>query len=414
MKGLKIKIQTLLICGVLITGLFSSCASDENIDNDNKVNAGDKVLSLTINTPKATTTSGAKTRATNLTGSNADEDQINRLTIGIFDQTGTTVRTIQELTVGTGAGYFSTPTGTPNTTTATLVTNSLANNDQVLVAVNAPVEKFNGCTNVNDFEAKTIDLDVALATSSTGSTAPSEATNNIPMFGSGSIAASGTTFTASVNVQHQLAKITVGTVKVNFAQNGPYAKATFQPTSFFLINVPSDLAFSTVAFPAVNPTSFFHGWAASTSTSDLKAYLGTDIFSTPYSALKYSTLVAENSISPNSILYTMPNNVTDHNTKLVIGGEFNPDPSNVSNHSTTVYYPVNINAVYNKSTKQFDPATNGGPNAKSVYPNKNYICTVNIMTKGAALPTDQIDPEAVSVDVTVTPFVPVTQTTDFE
>ena len=107
MKGLKIKIQALLLCGVLITGLFSSCASDENIDNGNKVNAGDKVLTLTLNTPKATTTSGAKTRATNMTQTDigTKENQINLLTIGIFKVNGdgtTTVRTIQELPSGTG------------------------------------------------------------------------------------------------------------------------------------------------------------------------------------------------------------------------------------------------------------------------------------------------------------------------
>lgn len=416
MKGLKIKIQALLLCGVLITGLFSSCASDENIDNGNKVNAGDKVLTLTLNTPKATTTSGAKTRVTNMTA-NTTEDQINRLTIGIFDAAGTTVRTIQELssndTPGT-TGSFTTDDDTKKTT-ATLVTNSLADKDKVLVAVNAPAGTFKGCKTVSDFEARTIAIDAALATPKSGTVGAAEATDNIPMYGIGSIAASGTTFTASVNVQHQLAKITVGTVKVNFAQNGPYANATFQPTSFFLINVPSDLAFSTAAFPSVNPTSFFHGWAASTSTSDLKAYLGTGIFSTAYSALKYSNVVEENSISPNSILYTMPNNVTDHNTKLVIGGEFDSDGSGTS-VPTTVYYPVNINWVYDTDSKTSGPADGGkgGPTAKAVYPNKNYICNITIKTKGADSPNTTIDPEDVSVTVTVTGFSEASQNTTFE
>ena len=412
MKGLKIKIQALLLCGVLITGLFSSCASDENIDNGNKVNAGDKVLTLTLNTPKATT-SGAKTRATNMTA-NSTEDQINRLTIGIFDAAGTTVRTIQELspnaTPGT-TGTFNTASGT---STATLVTNSLASNDQVLVAVNAPSGTFNGCASVTDFEGKAITIDVALATPQSGTVGAAEATDNIPMYGKGTITAPvspATTYTSSLAVQHQLAKITLNSLAVAFDQNGPYKTATFQPTSFFLINVPSDLAFSTAAWPTTAPTSFFHGWAASTSTTDLKAYLGTGIFSTAYSALKYSALVNENSIQPNSILYTMPNNnVTNNNTKLVIGGEFSSDGHSAA---TTVYYPVNINWKYDATSKTSGPAE-ASTTTKAVYPNRNYQCDITIKTKGAPSPTTSIDPEDVTVTVTVSAFKPVSQGTIFE
>ena len=408
MKGLKIKIQALLLCGVLITGLFSSCASDENIDNGNKVNAGDKVLTLTLNTPKATTTSGAKTRAdgTNITG-NPTEDQINRLTIGIFDQAGTTVRTIQELTVGTGAGYFTTPTGTPNTTTATLVTNSLANNDQVLVAANAPAGTFNGCKTVSDFEVRTIAIDAALATPSTGTAdITKEAIDNIPMYGTGSITASGTTYTSVVAIQHQLAKITLNTLGVAFDQNGPYKSATFKPTSFFLINVPGDLKFNSDAWSGSAAT--YQGWDNS-DAGNYKAYLGTG-------DQTYAALTGTISITPGNIFYTMPNSdATTKNTKLVIGGIFDPDPSITDpSQASTVYYPVNINAVYNKANKNFDPADKGGSLAKSVYPNKNYICKVYIKTKGATSPTDQIDPEAVSVEVTVTPFVDADQDTTFE
>lgn len=429
MKGLKIKIQALLLCGVLITGLFSSCASDENIDNGNKVNAGDKVLTLTLNTPKATTTSGAKTRATNMTQADittkGTENKINRLTIGIFSSDGNTVRTIQELSSGTTSPSFSTSGAT---TTATLVTNSLKDGDKVLVAANAPTGTFNGCTTASSFQSKAIAIDVALTTPATDpADITKEATDNLPMYGDAttntdpSVSGNGvivapvspsTTYTAKVDVQHQLAKITLASLTVDFDPNGPYKSATFQPTSFFLLNVPQTLSFSNDA--STGSTDFLHGWAAADGTttptvSTFKKYLGTDIFSTSYGAMS-----GTKTINPNNIFYTIPNSNTTNNTKLVIGGEFDADGSGSAASPTTVYYPVNINWVYDKTKTPADVPAESGSVAKQVYPNKNYKCLVTIKTMGAKSPSDKIDPEAASITVSVLSFTDVTQNTSFE
>ncbi|WP_025883800.1 fimbrial protein [Segatella paludivivens] len=343
MKGLTIKIQALLLCGVLITGLFSSCASDENIDNGNKVNAGDKVLTLTLNTPKATTTSGAKTRTTSMTA-NTTEDQINRLTIGIFSSDGNTVRTIQELSSGTTTGTYSTASGI---TTATMVTNSLQAGDIVLVAANAPTGTFKGCTKASDFTAKSIAIDVALATPAGAADLTKEAMDNIPMYGDASTSGTGngvivaptgtaTTYTATVKIQHQLAKITLNTLGVAFDQNGPYKAATFKPTSFFLINVPDNLNFNAAVWNG--STAQWQGFDNTTTAgkATYKEYLGTGAITT------YSPLAVNASITPNTpidIFYTIPNSDATNNTKLVIGGDFSSDGSS----TTPVYYPVNIN-----------------------------------------------------------------------
>lgn len=421
MKVITIKMQTLLLCGVLITGLMSSCSSEDNVEGGGQVIKGEKTLTLTINTPNTTNNNGAKTRATNMT-SNSTEDKINLLTIGIFNSTGTTVRTIQELSSSTTAnatGTFNTVSGTSK---ATLVTNSLNAGDIVLVAANAPSGTFNGCTTVTDFETKkTIAIDAALATSADGtSSTTDEAKDNIPMYGTGTIAApttGTTTYTSSVAVQHQLAKITVKSVKVDFDQNGPYKSATFRPTSFFLLNVPNTLAFSKDAW--TGSTSFLHGWAAANTgttptNGTFKEYLGTGIFSTSYNALKYSTVASDNTIEPGSLFYTIPNSDATNNTKLVIGGEFDADGTGTTASSTTVYYPVNINWVYDSTNKTSAAATNGGTTAKCVYPNKNYICSVVIKTIGSTSPSGNLDPEDVSVTVTVTGFTDVSQETTFE
>ncbi len=417
MKGLKIKIQALLLCGVLITGLFSSCASDENIDNGNKVNAGDKVLTLTLNTPKATTTSGAKTRAdgTNITG-NSTEDKINRLTIGVFSSDGTTVRTIQELKEGTGVGSFTTPTGTPNTTTATLVTNSLVVGDKVLVAVNAPTGTFKGLTNASDFENQAIAIDVALATPFTGFVSPPEveATDNIPMYGSDYIkqpVPAKTSYTADVKVCHQLAKITLSTLAVAFDPNGPYKKAIFTPTNFFLINVPGDLKFNSAAWSGSAAT--YQGYD-NTNTNTYKKYLGTGSLTLSPLQVDASDATKKSSITPNNILYTMPNSDASTNTKLVIAGKFDSDGDGTSDTTDPVYYPVNINWKYDKTKTPAECPAEDGTDIKKVYPNRNYNCTVTIKTKGAKSPTDKIDPEDVSVTVTVTDFAPINQDTTFE
>ncbi|MDN5554401.1 fimbrial protein [Prevotella sp.] len=402
MKGLKIKIQALLLCGVLITGLFSSCASDENIDNGNKVNAGDKVLTLTLNTPKATTTCGAKTRVTNTDGTGSAENQINRLTIGIFASDGS-VRTIQEITSGSTPAF----TTASNITTATITTNSLAAHDSVFVAVNAPVGTFNGVLTKDAF-LKTIEIDAALTTKSDGtSSGNAEAMDNIPMFGKCDVAASGTHYTADLSVSHLLAKITLAKITVAFDPTGSYSAATFQPTSYFLINVPNYLRFYDVGWGTGSTTTLWHGWADATSSSNpantaYKEYLGTGPLATQPVLTGTSTF-----LEPKNVFYTIPTSDATgvNNTKLVICGLFSPDGT--SDAKKTVYYPVNINYV--TSTQAAAEGT-----AKRVYANKNYTCNVTIKTKGADTPTANLDPNDIDVKVTVTGFVNIDQDTTFE
>lgn len=402
MKGLTIKIQTLLICGVLITGLFSSCASDENIENK-KVDSDNKVLTLNITTPKSTTASSAKTRVTNMTGTNATEDQINLVTIGIFSSDGNTVRTIQELGPSATAGVTNTFNTVTGTTTATLVTNSLTSTDIIRVAVNAPIGTFSGCTKMSEFEAKTADLTVALATPKNGTIGTAEATDNILMYGTGTVSppTSGTAYTSNVQVQHQLAKVTLSSVTVAFDQTGPYKSATFKPTSFFLINVPNDLKFNTAAWSG--SSTMWQGYDNTVGT--YKEYLGTGAITS--SVLKIG---GTTSVTPGNVFYTMPNSDATNNTKLVIGGDFSSDGVSTA---TTVYYPININWVYDSSTKT-SSAAQSGTDPKKVYPNRNYKCAVTIKTKGATTPNDNLEPEVVSVTVTVSPFTDVTQNTSFE
>lgn len=462
MKNLKqwnFKLQALLLCGICSCGILSSCSNSEDLSNKTGSAIG-KQLVLTINTanpngPQASalpnTLKNVKigSRATNLT-SNSVADQINRLTVGIFSNDGKTVRTIQELTSGTGTGKFNTTSGT---TKADIVTTSLENGDQIVVAANAPSGEFNGVQSVTDFEARTLTIDQALATAD-GSSKPgtTEVTNNIPMYSNYTagtpytIAQSGNDYTATVALQHQLAEITVSSVGVQFDQSGPYKNATFQPTAFFLINVANDLNFSSNAWDAAaTAASSTHpanqGYSSTTTTglTDLKTYPNKEYLTTGsfasgvYPVLSYTgtsataTLgtpastpvvnptngsIVGSATSPLNIFYVTPNFNTAQNTKLVIEGTFKSDGTDAT--KSTVYYPVNINWVYDSTTKTSSAATDGGATAKAVYPNKNYKCSIIIKTKGATDPYTTIDPEVASILVTVSKFDDVNQSTEFD
>ncbi len=166
MKNLKqfnFKLQALLLCGICSCGIFSSC-SNEDIGNKTGSAIGNQLV-LTINTanpngPQASalpnTLKNVKigSRATNLTptagetpGDDKNENQINRLTVGVFSSDGSTVRTIQEYTKD-GTNKF---TQSGSTTTATVTTTSLAKDDKVLVAVNAPTGLFSSVQKSSDF-----------------------------------------------------------------------------------------------------------------------------------------------------------------------------------------------------------------------------------------------------------------------
>jgi hypothetical protein len=375
--------------------LLSSCSSEELTE---KPSTGPQTLTLNLKP--------AGTRAAVYTdpGTKA-ENTINSVTIGIFDKnTGNAVKTIQEV-----AGSL-----TPSITTSQLV-----DGDIVLVAVNAKSGTFAGAKTVTDFENKTLAIDDALASSN--SSATTVTSNNLPMFGIGTIAGSSPSFSADVTVYHMVAKITLKSLSVNFSTTGAYPAATFTPTEVFMSNVPDALDF----YPVVdaNMTSYSKFATSSklyqgeSSVSDnLKAYLGTGSDLTSIPTIKNTKLSGVTggsyynwgTVSPvTSILYlyTMPSSDATA-SRLVIKGMFDPDGPG-ENKAVPVYYPVNINYNSDKGS-----AVDGGT-VKQVYPNKNYIIDVTIQSKGSEHPTDAIDPQTATATITVKDFTTATQSNVF-
>lgn len=399
-----------LLLAVALTGL-SSCSSSDDVTSDpTNTKSGESRLTLTISTPVAKTSSAKGnsfamgSRASNITTdpTATKEQVINRITVGIFSPDGK-VRTIQELSSGSGIGKY-TQESNSDKATATIVTSSLADKDIILVACNAPTGTFNGVQTAAQFNAKTENIDNSLATPSGGQVGASLVDNNIPMYGSSTLSGSGDKFSASVDVYHQTAKVTLSELTVDFDQNGPYKDASFTPTQIFLMNVPDDLQFNTDAFTGT--AKLWQGYKTSESATDYKEYLATPDLKEKTKELKGTS----QSFGTTYYFYTMPNNKTDKDgrTKLVIKGTFKSSTSD--NEGTTVYYPVPLNANYTDGK----PAGAEGSTTFAVYANKNYQCKVTIKTKGALHPTDDVTPQQAAITVTVVPFTGFEQHTVFE
>ena len=410
---------------------FTSCSSEDVASGTNQGKMSS--LTLTINTGKS-----MGSRATDWTTDPAGtdktttENKINRVAIGIFSHSGA-VRTIVELTPGT-TGTNSLSQTDANNAKATIVTSSLVadagNEDEVLVAINAPTGTFTGCQNKTAFMAKTETAAEALANyDKTSLPDPTtQVADNIPMFGSASLSGSGSNFTASVSVIHMIAKVSLTELKVDFKEGSAYADAEFTPKAVFLINVPNSLQFNKDN-AWTSAAGYEHGWGTFASAPDFTygtTTANTDAATTftgstfakylTTSELTGKTLKgvagrSDDTYDKSVYFYTMPNEEVgdDKATKLVIAGHFKSTKAGIDK---VVYYPLFLNATVNNTGTGYDPAVSGS-DAKKVYPNKNYNCKVVIRNIGAGSPNANLSPETATITVTVKDFEGASQTTEF-
>lgn len=395
--------EVAIFMATVMAGVSTSCSSSDEVASATSDSNVQKQLTLTIKTQTLTRAAVAADPGTSA------ENTMNRITIGIFDQAGTTVRAIQEFsptstqseaTAGSNKFY----NGTNGTATVSVVTTQLASTDQILVAINAPASTFAGIATATAFKSKSLTAAQALYTKSDASS-PSDdiaVSNNIPMFGSATISGSGTSYTATVNPIHLVSKITLESLKVAFASDGPYSAATFTPEEIFVYNAPDGLMFND-ATPYVSTSTLLTGESSSTSPTK---YLSTGVLS------NQTPLSGSGSFAGSLYFYTTPNDkVDDSKTKLVIKGSFDPDGSG-SAPAQSVYYPVKLNS--NVTAAGNHAAAEGSTTEYQVYPNKNYKCSVTIKTIGSTGPDKDIDPTTATITINVTPFSDVSQSTIFQ
>lgn len=427
MKALtKIGIGFLSLAAVALW--FTSCSSEDVASGTNQGKMSS--LTLTINTGKS-----MGSRATDWTTAGPagnDENQINRITVGIFSSDGNTLRTIVEL--GSGDGTKNTFKSETNGASTTIVTNSLTDGDLIKVAVNAPKNHFVGIKKASEFQAKSEDASVALLTKADDSQEITKeaCNNNVPMYGEGTLtpktSGDNSVFKVSgdkVTVKHMLAKVTLESLGVDFKAGSAYANAEFTPVAAFLINVPDKMDFTTDVWNS--GASLLHGWSAYDVSDATNCTFNYATGNTGGSGKYAQYLTTENLTSATALsgtatsnakawFYTLPNANKDdgtantNNTKLVIAGKFK---ENTGSTAEMVYYSLPINATYDTSNHNYVKPAAGDGEAFQVCPNQNYKCSVVIRTKGSKNPNANLTPQEAEIKVEVTDFVSVTQNAEF-
>ena len=429
MKALtKISLGFLSLAAVALG--FTSCSSEDVASGTNQGKMSS--LTLNINTGKS-----MGSRATDWTADPAgNENDINRITVGIFSSDGNTLRTIVELASGDGTNntFKSEPTGA----STTIVTNSLTDGDLIKVAVNAPAGHFVGSKTANDFMNKSEEAKDAL-TNSTDLTKEA-CNNNVPMYGEGKLtpknSGDNSVFKATsasgdkVTVKHMLAKVSLESLKVDFQAGSAYANAEFTPVAAFLINVPNKMDFTTAVWNS--SAALLHGWSAYAASDPTNCTFDYATGNTGGSGTYAQYLTTENLTSATALsgtassgtatsnakawFYTLPNANKDdgtantNNTKLVIAGKFK---ENTGSTAEMVYYSLPINATYDTSNHNYVKPAAGDGEAFQVCPNQHYKCSVVIRTKGSINPNTNLTPQEAEIKVEVTNFVEVTQNAEF-
>lgn len=427
MKALtKISIGFLSLAAVALW--FTSCSSEDVASGTNQGKMSS--LTLTINTGKSMGSRATDWTTTDPAGSDKKdtENKINRITVGIFSSDGNTLRTIVELTSGTGTDNTFKPE--TNGASTKIVTNSLAKDDLIKVAVNAPEGHFVGIKTASDFMNKSEEAKDAL-TNSTDLTKEA-CNNNVPMYGEGKLTPKTTgdnsAFEVSggkVTVKHMLAKVSLESLKVDFKAGSAYANAEFTPVAAFLINVPDKMDFTSNVWNS--SAALLHGWSACDASNCTFNYAtgNTGGSGTYAQYLTTENLTSATALSgtatsnPKVWFYTLPNDRVDdgtantNNTKLVIAGKFIENKSATSPTAEMVYYSLPINATYNVSSHKYEKPAAGAGSAFQVCPNQYYKCSVTIRTKGSSTPNTNLTPQEAEIKVEVTDFVEVTQNAEF-
>ena len=404
MKALtKISIGFLALAAVALW--FTSCSSEDVASGTNQGNQ-ESILLLSFNT------GNMGTRSTDLTN---DEKNIEDMTIGIYSSDGQKLRTVQKLTKATSETE-ATPgskkfyiNGSGNAVAKIVTTAALTAGDQVLVAANTgSSDDFSKKGTADGFKTVEIDATTAL-TGEAGGAALTAAT--LPKFGTslGNLqgGSNKSEFTASdINLKNLVSKITLQSISVGFADDGPYASATFEPTEMFLMSVPNKMNFSEKAW-SDNPDSYLSG--ENKVSGENKGFLKVTL-STPSGAGVSKVLSSSNKTftgTATDVLYTIPNSKTDANkTVLVIKGTFN--------NSETVYYklPLNVKSYNDDGTPKEPVAV--GTQPFQIPSGKNIKCKVTINTIGSTDLNAESGPLTATLTVTVDPWDDLDQTTTFE
>lgn len=359
--------------------LLCSCGAEPTVEMPNmteRLTLTSFRLDINVNTAHPLRPSKS-TNITDITG----EDDINSIIIGVFSADGTELRTLRNLDFSVPVEFVA----------------SVRQGDIILTAANVAEDNYTTVKTAAQFKAVTLDAATAL-----GVTSGSATNNNIPMFGTATI---NDIITAqlTLTVARLISKITVNSLKVDFAAGGPYDGAEFTPTEIFLTNVPDGLV--AAGTPYLATPAFLQG--ESTNTTGQAVCLGTGVLAGQTALSRTAP-----NFSGTTLLYTTPNN-TSTKTRLVIKGTFVSGSSDTSTPTAggTYYYPIILDEVEPNTNYTFDITINGFGVAS---PDDNFTnidnqtVNVGISDFDAVSGSSSIYNEGFSVTVTATDFTAVT------
>lgn len=347
--------------GVLAMATLSlaACSSDESENIIKHPEGTPATLELTL------TGTPANTKATGTLPNDdaSGEKKIARVAVAIFDKNGDAL-TVQEI------GYSN----------SKLTINCVPglNPCTGIVVANAPAGTFANVKTKADFIAKTVPL--------------TQTHTELPMSGdikengnSSFSLTAGSTQTLAAELSRLVARVSVNSIKTDFASNGQYAAATFKLKEVFLHNGNT---LSTVDPAAPAPSVAKTGWNSTPPQSNYLAGFN-DALSAPVTMAGTST-----PHQTNYWFYTFGNSNASAPTKLVIYGEFDADGS--GKNVDEVFYPVVVNKAQPGTT-----ITGGGSANATIECNSTYTISAVIKGKGAPDPDTDINPAVLSLTVTV-------------
>lgn len=362
--------------GVLAMATLSlaACSSEESENIIKHPEGTPATLELTL------TGTPANTKATGTLPSDDDngEKKIVRVAVAIFDANGKAL-TVQETTY--------------NNSKLTINCVPGRNPCTGIVVANAPAGTFANVKTKTDFIAKTVPL--------------TQTHTELPMSGdikensstSFSLTA-GSTQALTAELSRLVARVSVKSIKTDFASNGQYAAATFKLKEVFLHN-GNTLSTVAPAAPAVSAAKT--GWNTTPPQANYLAGFN--------DALPAAVTMAGASQphTTNYWFYTFANSSTATPTKLVIYGEFDEDGMGQS-AAQDVFYPVVVNKAQPGTS-----ITGGGSGDATIAPNSTYAISATIKGKGAPDPDTDINPAVLDLTVTVASWaLTITQEVTFD
>lgn len=200
----------------------------------------------------------------------------------------------------------------------------------------------------------------------------------------------------SLEVTRLVARVQLVSLKSSFTNS--YSSAVLTVDRIFLhnalFNCPVDAS-------VPNPKSFYTGWDAAPTAYD-ETYNENLKDVTTYLMTGNPT---DSYLANNHYFYTFPNGILDLTkaTKLEISGMFDPDGTTGPIVPYRVYYPIVVNG----------DAVSGNAH-KGIGIERNYVYSISatIFRPGVTDPDKPLDPASISLTITVTPWINITQSND--